>query len=444
MASQSTAIRLRKVLAYVSAGFLLMALGIYLGGRSISRYKAYQDMSLVEEIAKDIVLMPSNVRTILNDFSIIKNPSRPAEKPIQEGAKVIPNARLPLGYDLAYSYYNVQDQAFYLARYDLDKGSFTEKIKLPFRKVSNIYDQWVQSHQSRYCLKLVSWRLSIGKVGLRQPLFFDSLVVVGSGVERNLLAVDKNGNIAWISEHFSHHSLEKSPDGRSFWFCSSDTCRQGESAPYHLDQIVQMNLEGEELFSRRLDELFIANPRHDYSNLNVEMADKYHLNDVQPVPGDSEYWKKGDVFLSIRNMNLIVLYRPSNDSILWSKNTGWYYQHDVSFIDDSTIAIFDNQNHEGYHAYDEAHPSNRSRIIYYHFDEDSTSVEFEDVIEKHQVFTPTQGRFELKPDSIYYIEESDKARMIMGDLKTGESYAVQVQGNSEGKANYFGWSRLAD
>ena len=47
------------------------------------------------------------------------------------------------------------------------------------------------------------------------------------------------------------------------------------------------------------------------------LDDGLHLNDIQPALTDSPYWKKGDLFLSLRHKSLILLYRPSTGKIIW-------------------------------------------------------------------------------------------------------------------------------
>ena len=70
--------------------------------------------------------------------------------------------------------------------------------------------------------------------------------------------------------------------------------------------------------------------------------DPTHLNDIQPVLDDGPYWKKGDLFLSLRNISTVMLYRPSTDEILWIKRGPWIAQHDVDILDDHRISIYDN------------------------------------------------------------------------------------------------------
>ena len=70
--------------------------------------------------------------------------------------------------------------------------------------------------------------------------------------------------------------------------------------------------------------------------------DPIHLNDIEPVNFDSNHWLKGDIFLSIRSLSLIILYRPSTNKVIWYKQGPWRFQHDIDIIDEGTIAIFDN------------------------------------------------------------------------------------------------------
>ena len=67
-----------------------------------------------------------------------------------------------------------------------------------------------------------------------------------------------------------------------------------------------------------------------------------HLNDIQPVLYDGNYMKKGDLLLSVRNISLIILYRPSNNKILKIIEGEFLNQHDVDIINDSTISIYNN------------------------------------------------------------------------------------------------------
>ena len=89
------------------------------------------------------------------------------------------------------------------------------------------------------------------------------------------------------------------------------------------DAIVKLSNNGELLYEKSISEIFIENGlEHLLFSIggNNFIRDPIHSNDVQPVNFDGEYWKKGDVFLSLRHQSMILLYRPSTNEIVWNSN----------------------------------------------------------------------------------------------------------------------------
>ena len=74
--------------------------------------------------------------------------------------------------------------------------------------------------------------------------------------------------------------------------------------------------------------------------------DPIHLNDIEPVRKDGPYWRKGDLFLSLRSPSTVMLYRPSTNKVIWRKDGPWSKQHDVDILDDHRISIFNNNGRE--------------------------------------------------------------------------------------------------
>ena len=107
--------------------------------------------------------------------------------------------------------------------------------------------------------------------------------------------------------------------------------------------IRQVSPSGKLLYSKSVTQILL---RHGYANwlfgTDVYNDDPTHLNDIEPVLADGPYWKKGDLFLSLRNVSAIMLYRPSTDEIVWMKRGPWMSQHDVDILDDHRIGIYDN------------------------------------------------------------------------------------------------------
>jgi len=175
----------------------------------------------------------------------------------------------------------------------------------------------------------------------------DGSLVFGAGT---ISKIDLNSKIVWSSITPSSHSIEQDCDGY-FWICGFNTNTSNSKKYQIIDEAIQKisPIDGKLLFEKSVFELlmengygrgiFFINPQLTAKSTNFDYV---HLNEVQPVLSDSKYWKKGDLFLSLRHQNLVLLYRPSTNKIIWSQNGPWLRQHDVEIIDSSRIGIFGN------------------------------------------------------------------------------------------------------
>ena len=89
-----------------------------------------------------------------------------------------------------------------------------------------------------------------------------------------------------------------------------------------------------------INEIFAENNLSHLIVTAKETGNPFHLNDIQPVLTDGSFWKKGDLFLSLRNLSMIMLYRPSTNKVLWHQQGPWIYQHDVDIMSENDLSIF--------------------------------------------------------------------------------------------------------
>jgi len=110
------------------------------------------------------------------------------------------------------------------------------------------------------------------------------------------IETDIEGNI-WVPSELYPHSLHIEKVGEDF-------------RSFKDDAIVKLSSHGETLLEKSVSQIFIENGL-EYLLFSVgdnELTiDPIHLNDIQPVNFDTEFWKKGDVFLSLRHQSMIVL-----------------------------------------------------------------------------------------------------------------------------------------
>ena len=102
------------------------------------------------------------------------------------------------------------------------------------------------------------------------------------------IETDSEGNI-WAPSHMYPQSLPKEKVGRNIV----------SEGGYFDDAIVKLSPEGEVLLQKSVSQIFIDNGL-EYLLFSVGdltfTKNPIHLNDIQPVDTDSQYWKKGDVF----------------------------------------------------------------------------------------------------------------------------------------------------
>ena len=264
---------------------------------------------------------------------------------------------------------------------------------------------------------------------------------------RALVKLKNNGQIDWVnSEKNFHHSLTIDHEGniwspsRTFPFTLKNI---NHRSFFKEDAITCISSKGKIIFDRSLVDIFFKNEigykiyeDHAFKNLK---KDPFHLNDIEPVLEDGRHWKKGDLFLSLRGLSMIMLYRPSNDSILWYSEGKVRHQHDIDIIGDGKISIF---NNESVVIDNNAKKKSNNKITIYDFDSKTFSNYFENSTEKYNVRTRTQGLHTLLDDGALYIEETDNGRHLFFDSSGQLVWQIFNYSSKENLFYQYGWSSL--
>ncbi|WP_181366385.1 arylsulfotransferase family protein [Albidovulum aquaemixtae] len=255
-----------------------------------------------------------------------------------------------------------------------------------------------------------------------------------------LLGLDACARRAWLQDAaYFHHSTE--PDGQGgFWSPALMAPQTVDEVPadFFEDALAHVDGAGRLLSQRSLTKVFLD---HGLEYLifahKKYMQDPLHLNDIQPVLADGPHWKKGDLFLSLRALSIVMLYRPATDEILWMKQGPWMSQHDVDILDDRRIAIFDN------HAYDRGHGirvRGSNQIAVYDFETGEVSYPWNAALTAADVKTPLEGLFTILPNGSLMVEEENFGRLLIFS-PDGEVRAEFVNKGADGRAYRMGWSR---
>jgi hypothetical protein len=150
------------------------------------------------------------------------------------------------------------------------------------------------------------------------------------------IETDIDGNI-WVPSHIYPQTLTIEKVGRMTFIDKG----------FADDAIVKLSPNGEILFEKSVSQIFINNGL-EYLLFSVGDRlfdiDPIHLNDIQPINFDGEFWKKGDIFLSLRHQSMVLLYRPSTNEIIWKGTGTFFHQHDIDILDNHRISIFNNNS----------------------------------------------------------------------------------------------------
>ena len=285
---------------------------------------------------------------------------------------------------------------------------------------------------------------------LRHPkLTEDGGLLFGTEHRSPIYKIDECSNLVFqVPNNVYHHSIETDIDG-NIWAPSRlypyslPVIKVGAdiSSKFMDDAIVKLSPDGKILFEKSVSQILIENDLEHlvFGGQSPEFYnDPVHLNDIQPVDFDSDYWKKGDVFLSLLTPSLVILYRPSTNVVVW-KGTGHYvHQHDVDILDNERISIF---NNNAKNLVAGMQVDGHNEIIIYDFATDRYSSYLSDSLTKTEVRTITEGRSQILPNNDVFIEETNYGRILYfnGD---GSLRWTHVNRASNDKVYHGSWSRV--
>ena len=197
-------------------------------------------------------------------------------------------------------------------------------------------------------------KLNINKSPIRfvyqHPLLFEdgSLTVTNSPAFK----IDFCSNLQWINDEERFHHSQMLDHEENIWVGGQMQPNSQYIKKYSIknfidDSIIKINTDGKILYNKSITEILIENNLVDQNVLlskYIKYIDPIHLNDIEPAFTDTEYWKQGDVFISIKHKSAIIHYRPSTNKVINYITGPFAQQHDVDIISDKEISIFNNNN----------------------------------------------------------------------------------------------------
>ena len=344
---------------------------------------------------------------------------------------------------------NSQESYLLFSRYDGDlREGIVELVDLTNFKVLHTWnpdiDEFNRSVKKKDEFKFLKRDHNNSRMLLRHPILLnDGGLVVQD--QTPLIKIDNCSNLIFQNTHdYFHHSIETDIEG-NIWVPSHmypqslPIQKVGrnllEEAGYIDDGIVKLSPDGKILFEKSVSQIFIDNGLEYLLFSRGFIIDPIHLNDIQPVDFDGEYWKKGDVFLSPRYLSAIIHFRPSNNKVINYIKGPFAQQHDIDIISNKEISIFNNNNFITDNEY--------SEILIYNFETNKFRKLFNNQLKNNNFETQSNGLSEILDDGSLMVEETIHGRIILFDQEGKKEWEF-VNKDDNGDIGRLGWSRIIE
>lgn len=244
-----------------------------------------------------------------------------------------------------------------------------------------------------------------------------------------LRKIDSLSNVVWKQDTIAHHHALNLDSAGNIWACSYTKqgsqfiiykgvyTQDGRKVHFIDNTISKLNSEtGELLYHKSITEILMENNLTYLITQSDNKEDPLHINDVQPALKTTKYYKEGDLFISSRNMSVILHFRPSTNELIKFIRGPFSSQHDVDFLNDSTLVFFNN-NSQTLGAFPGVNwPIAKqqinigeyySDIVAYDLRNGAFSSMADSVFRANQIFTFTEGMQEYLEDGSIFIEEQN-------------------------------------
>ena len=176
------------------------------------------------------------------------------------------------------------------------------------------------------------------------------------------------GETVWTLRHPTHHSIETA-EGGGYWipgrnFLYADDpegfppfTRQNTDKAFEEDLILRVSEDGEIVGRISVPRLFYDNGLETLLTATGQNFDQggiwdrelLHLNKIEELPSAMApafpMFEAGDLLLSIRDYNLLLVVDPDDLRVKWRQTGPWRRQHDPEFDADGTISMFNNNTY---------------------------------------------------------------------------------------------------
>ena len=172
---------------------------------------------------------------------------------------------------------------------------------------------------------------------------------------RGLVRMNACGGVVWRLPYETSHSVAMDDEG-NLWVPARRVHREPDAdystyvPPFDEPMVLKVSPDGRILREISVFDVLRRNhlegllyPGQPSEDFRLS-GDVLHLNDVQVFPSGMKpgVFKPGDVMISLRNIDTVVVFDPGDLSLRWYSTGMTSGQHDPDFVDGDTVILFDN------------------------------------------------------------------------------------------------------
>lgn len=337
---------LSKIIFYflliVVSGLLIFLAGIYSGRNNTLPYRVFAD------IKKQIDLVINEASTITKT-----HPKQFLQVAIHEGDGVTINTT-----------HRQQDLIMLSGFFDNNN-----EIRL-IRRDGEIVASWPLLYSKIFAAEE---RLKEGpnndwNVDTHGALVMPDGAVVFNFENAGMVKMDRCGKVVWKLNHPTHHSVEVA-EGGGYWVGGMVKIKIDDDNPYppfnlpvNINTILKVSDQGEIIKEISIPGLFYKNDivpvltatgggfrirtQSRASLHNLWGHEIIHANKIEELTSDLAddfpQFDTGDLLLSLRGRNMLLIVDPDTEEIKWWKVGPWIRQHDPEFVAGGKISVFNN------------------------------------------------------------------------------------------------------
>jgi len=243
--------------------------------------------------------------------------------------------------------------------------------------------------------------------------------IVFSFESGGLVRMDRCGKVKWAAETITHHSPNWLSNGGIVVSGGEYVDKPNRdipwpfSGPYWEDLVYKFDPDGKRVFAKAMTQLMIENGMESWltstGQFNTRVNGEFHLNEVEELSpqmaADFPMFQAGDLLISLRNRNMILVTDPEVTTIKWWKVGPWLRQHDPDFEKGGKITVFDNHSDDspdgryggGSRIWSVDPATNQTQVLYGGRD-------------GQRMFSPERGTHQRQPNGDIMITEAEQGR----------------------------------